>query len=341
MTLHRFLMAAIVLNPKVVDAQCGPGGNQPYPPGSTTCPTAGGPAGGGTGGGLMGGGNSAPSSTSPHAVAMLGNVALTFVAGTTPAGKALPIGTNIYGPFEAGFTSQQNEPLQNEAGCPAAKLPINVPGGVDVELAEQVVAFLCGITLPSGSGASYKGLVDECGGHTMDYHFHMRLSCLFGTESGHSIKVGRLTNNQSLYGKWEVTSNKTVPSLDACGGHFGRTPESPEADVYHYHVQDDPPFTVGCIGPNDANNLVTVAECRSYYTGCDGLGVVLTTSSGSVPYDDWCPCYYANGSNVPGGALKNTTTSAPAASANVAGAYGIQIGVAFLSSFTSSFLWFA
>lgn len=52
-----------------------------------------------------------------------------------------------------------------------------------------------------------------------------------------------------LYGKWEDYDSRELPLLDACGGHFGATPDSALAEVYHYHVQDAPPFTVGCFGP--------------------------------------------------------------------------------------------
>lgn len=80
-------------------------------------------------------------------------------------------------------------------------------------------------------------------------------------------------------------------------GHWGRTPDSPDVDVYHYHVQDAPPFTIGCFGPNDDDSLVTVQQCRDFYTGCDGVLETFTTTDGEIEYDLWCPCYDANGSN--------------------------------------------
>ena len=62
--------------------------------------------------------------------------------------------------------------------------------------------------------------------------------------------------------------------VDACNGHFGTNPDSPAAEVYHYHVTDLAPFTTGCFGPAlDANNaevMVTVAMCRAAHTTvCD------------------------------------------------------------------------
>ncbi len=43
-------------------------------------------------------------------------------------------------------------------------------------------------------------LLDECGGHTREYHFHERLSCLYdGATGGHSPKVtvGTLTRTRT------------------------------------------------------------------------------------------------------------------------------------------------
>ena len=59
---------------------------------------------------------------------------------------------------------------------------------------------------------------------------------------------------KKIYGKWETydtsVEDGTYPQLDACGGHFGKTPDSNGERVYHYHVQDNPPFTIGCYGPD-------------------------------------------------------------------------------------------
>jgi hypothetical protein len=82
------------------------------------------------------------------------------------------------------------------------------------------------------------------------------------------------------------------------------TPDSNGASVYHYHVQDRPPFTIGCFGPAADGGLVSVAECRGLYpSDCgDGDEVQVTTHAGTVAYDPWCPCWDTSGSNVPGAA---------------------------------------
>ena len=152
---------------------------------------------------------------------------------------------------------------------------------------------------PTGT---YISLIDECGGHTRDYHFHERLSCLYKEEGAHSTKVGEGLDKKGIYGKWEDYATKTLPLLDACGGHFGVTPDSDGKKIYHYHVQVNAPFTIGCFGPakNDAGEetLVTLEQCRSLYGGCTSTAVDLVTTTGTISYKYWCPCYDADGSSV-------------------------------------------
>lgn len=93
------------------------------------------------------------------------------------------------------------------------------------------------------------------------------MGCLYKS-SKHSPKIGDAgAGRPALYGKWEDFSSSTLPQLDVCGGHFGITPDSNGQVVYHNHVQDKPPFTYGCYGPNAQGGLVTVQQCRGLYTG--------------------------------------------------------------------------
>jgi hypothetical protein len=150
--------------------------------------------------------------------------------------------------------------------------------------------------------------LDECGGHTAEYHFHERMSCTYDADAeGHSTQVGEATVEGSfLYGKFEGTGE--LPLLDACGGSWGVTPDSSGEIVYHYHVQDKPPFTFGCYGPNADGSMVTLAQCREFHDECgNGDTIDLEVSVNDVmgyadgqtiQYDPWCPCYDATGSNV-------------------------------------------
>ena len=160
----------------------------------------------------------------PCAAPLLGDVGLTSVGGVDlRTGNTFLANENIYGPFENGFGSAQDNILAG-LGCSPGSLG-HVIGGIDTRTAEQMVAQQCSITLPRIEGNSYISLLDECGGHTNEYHFHERMSCLYDGQSNvHSIKVGDMGDGKPLYGKWEAPL--TLPALDACGGHFGVTPDS-------------------------------------------------------------------------------------------------------------------
>jgi hypothetical protein len=343
--MRMIVTAAMVLAVWVctADAQCTcPDGSTPTfnggvpcsggPPAGADCP----PPPGGGGGAAPGGGGAAPGGGaavcegSPCPASLLGDVGLTTVTGIDArSSKSFPVGENIYGPFEAGFSAQQNFILEG-LGC-ADGNDGHVIGGIDTNTAEQLVAHQCSITLPRcSSGAalpcpsadSYISLLDECGGHTNEYHFHERLACLYDeTAAGHSPRIGTASDGKAIYGKWEVQptdpsdpSSGTLPVLDACGGQFGVTPDSNGASVYHYQVQDSPPFTIGCFGPAADGGLVSVEECRSLYDGCGDDDVLqLTTSAGTISYDPWCPCWDADGSNVVAAEPAGTPTSPPEA----------------------------
>lgn len=86
--------------------------------------------------------------------ALLGDIALTTVSGTRAfadgqtigSAKTLPIGENVYGPFEAGFGTAQDNVITMGLGCSTASLCYS-EGGVDTALAEALCAYQCGITL--------------------------------------------------------------------------------------------------------------------------------------------------------------------------------------------------
>ena len=86
----------------------------------------------------------------PKAASLLGNVGKTTVSGTVTEGVrtpiSLPVGEDIFGPFEAGFSSQQNNVLSG-LGCSPASLGY-LPGGLDTDISERIVANACNIALP-------------------------------------------------------------------------------------------------------------------------------------------------------------------------------------------------
>ena len=132
------------------------------------------PGGGGGGGG--GGGNriqcsateqfmGTPSDT-PAAAPLRGNVGCVDIAVLSMRDLgAMPIandqdGANIYGPMEAGFTSRV--PGMSCLG------DNTISGGIDTNLAEHMVEYLC-------PGEDIQ-VLDACGGHAVPYHYHERMS---------------------------------------------------------------------------------------------------------------------------------------------------------------------
>ena len=85
-------------------------------------------------------------------------------------------------------------------------------GGIDTLTAQSMVAQDCGVTLPRYEGNNYVALLDQCGGHTRDYHFHEELICLYdASASGHSTKVGETLDGQSIYGVSSVRFLSSPP----------------------------------------------------------------------------------------------------------------------------------
>jgi len=242
-------------------------------------------------------------SNPPCAAPLVNDVGCTTVSGTEVynhafigVGDAIGSNAHIFGPFEAGFSSKQDSLIVGW-GCTDPSAAYDSAGGKDLDIAEASVAYECGIDFPRLVGSDYIGIVGYCGGRTSDYHFHRSFNCLYSESGGHSTQIGDAASH-ALYGKWEHFSERKLPYLDACGGHFGFTPESPQTEVYHYHVQDTAPFSIGCYGPSASGGLVPLATCRALYDDC-GDGVEnMQTKDGSVPYDRWCPCFDADGSNV-------------------------------------------
>ena len=306
--------------------------------------------GAGPGGG--GGAPSSPSSSNPRAASLLGSVGYTTVAGTDAYAPSMsfPANTIIAGPFEAGFDSMIDS-LLSWLGCsPASKGYL--PGGIDTQTSLEAVAAACGVALPRiASDGSFISLMWSSGVHSPPnsagctsppgglagyaactspaYHFHQNFTALYSLNAaGHSAKIGMSFPSSSsitaraLYGMYESTG--VLPALDACGGHFGFTPDSPSTKVYHHHVQDRAPFTFGCFGPSASGELVTLAECRSYYSACGDpahIITVTTAAKGTFSYNKWCPCYDSAGSNTNSSSYSTISAkSGAAAGAGIASA---------------------
>ena len=205
---------------------------------------------------------------------MLGDVALTTVA-VSDADKANGnfdkaanagtggVGENIFGPFEAGFSgSGMQANILKGKGC-IDPSQVELPGGVDTATAEVIMNGQC--------DQSLSPLLDTCGGHTKEYHNHEKLICLYNEKAdGHSTKVGEALDGTPIHGKYEkvVDGVHIEPLLDACGGHFGATPDSngnsvrrePPTPFLPYPPVSPPPLSpqVSCLGRR-AGSTIRVA----------------------------------------------------------------------------------
>ena len=189
--------------------------------------------------------------------------------------------TNIYGPMEAGFSSQQFPCLGNQT----------VSGGHDTKLAEQMV-----LAIDSCQGETIT-VLDYCGGHANPYHYHERMDCLYTSDNttGHSTRVGTAIDGNGVYGHY-IDGGVLPCDLDVCGGRVGITPDSGGIEVYYYMITSYAPFTIGCLGSEDG--VTTVEECRALYDTCSDPPVPVTTLYGIGFYTLDCPCFDRNGSNT-------------------------------------------
>jgi|EP00966_Prymnesium_polylepis_P022186 hypothetical protein len=94
----------------------------------------------------------------PCAAPLTGYVATTTAAGVDPStGTEFNVGERVFGPFfETGLSSGLER-----LGC-APGQDAQVPGGVDTQTAEQLVAQQCNVSLPRYD-PGYVGLLGPCG----------------------------------------------------------------------------------------------------------------------------------------------------------------------------------
>jgi hypothetical protein len=129
------------------------------------------------------------------AAPLLNDVAFTTVVCPGTSGGERPVGEDIFGPFEAGFSSQQETTSSRKSGVQRVKAT-SMAGGIDTGTSDLIVARDCIGT----TGALNSGLLDSCGGHTKDYHFQQRLPCCAATDGsdGHAGKVGKALDGRYL-----------------------------------------------------------------------------------------------------------------------------------------------
>ena len=237
------------------------------------------------------------SGTFPKAAPLRGNIGCIHTVNTIQYGGQSTTLKNIYGPLEAGFTTQQMSQL---FGCSSATF--DIVGGVDTQLAEKIVRDQCGQDI---------NLLEPCGYHVKGSgnHFHERFSCLYtDTGNGHSSKFATALDGNSIYGPY-ITGGVVPTDLDACNGRFGITPDSGGQEIYYYVVTSTPPFSLGCLAGNAGP--ITMEQCRSLYPGCQGGDTTYDLNGEIIKTKLECTCYDLNGFNT---VQPISTTDAPTGS---------------------------
>ena len=208
-------------------------------------------------------------------------------------GMSISGGARIYGPFEMGF--------EDGLACTGG----DCSAGVDVPMCDAELHFEC------DSGTLNEGMMmDDCGGHAIPYHYHMDMSCLYTAHStNHASVIGIAFDGYGIYGANDFDMKE--PVLDACGGHFGTVPDDStygvsSSCVYHYHTSSTKaPYTLGCFGP-----VSSLSECKALYSDyCDTGYETITTATGTVEYDLWCPCYDHNDNSATCDATATSVTT--------------------------------
>jgi hypothetical protein len=105
-----------------------------------------------------------------------------------------------------------------------------------------------------GLDAAAHEIQDTCSGHPQgrgQYHYHSASDCMTEgakTSDGHSGLVGYALDGFGIYGKTGAGGKHLSNSdLDACHGHTETVAWDGKAvRMYHYHLTDEYPYTLGC-----------------------------------------------------------------------------------------------
>ncbi|MGJ8529354.1 YHYH protein [Maritalea sp.] len=171
-------------------------------------------------------------------------------------------GTGIY-PVQRTDDAYQYD--RNPNSIEAQNLSLNLPADPQVASSASCVPMgMIGISLSGaaifnaldarGDDAPAHEIQDECNGHPERdgvYHYHNASSCMVAQEEtadGHSGLVGYAMDGFGIYGmEGEGGVHLSNDDLDACHGHVETVVwDGIETEIYHYHLTDEYPYTIGC-----------------------------------------------------------------------------------------------
>lgn len=132
-----------------------------------------------------------------------------------------------------------------------------------------------------GRDAVAHEIQDACNGHperTGEYHYHGPSDCM--TEkgagpNGHSGLVGYALDGFGIYGS-DGAGGKHVHNsdLDACHGHVETVMwDGKPVSMYHYHLTDEYPYTIGCFRGEPVSTGSTQSSLGQRQQGGQGNGV--------------------------------------------------------------------
>ncbi len=117
----------------------------------------------------------------------------------------------------------------------AAASATATPEGV-IGIAVNGVSIYDNSAAPGDDIYKEEATFDKCDGHPdafSRFHYHTEPGSVTNDDAGF---VGILRDGFPIYGKKEYGTNAAATGLDAQGGKTGKTVDSPNADVYHYHL---------------------------------------------------------------------------------------------------------
>lgn len=135
----------------------------------------------------------------------------------------------------------------------------------------EVGIMLSGVVIFSAFDAEGRDAVahevqDACDGHPQAggyYHYHSMSDCVEDTStSGHSALVGYAFDGYGIFGFYgEDGAEVTNEDLDACHGHTHVIEwDGQMVEMYHYHVTNEFPYTVGCFHGTPAVRGISTGE---------------------------------------------------------------------------------
>ena len=123
-----------------------------------------------------------------------------------------------------------------------------------------------------GRDAPAYEILDSCGGHPErkgQYHYHDYAPCLPNEtdKNGHSSLIAYALDGFGVYGAKDVggkiVSNK---NLDVCHGHKGPVVWNGNIqNIYHYHMNNEYPYSIGCLRGKLTKYSNTVGQSDSGY----------------------------------------------------------------------------